>query len=372
MIMGNDTNTEQADKEDDKITNVMPIKETNTSTSDHEEDEVVYELIEEKSDQVENSAVDESSAADENLAADENSWQEQIKQLQETQALMALQLESAFTASDRLARQLKKERHARRASVTSYVALTMGGLALIIGATSAFFAGSLQRDVTELSTTISTLEQHKHPSDPINVASTKYIHARLDDLAIKLNKVFAEQEATEKKAKLSSSVTNLPDKENKNKAVVKPKTITPPILETTVPAKIIKLEDKTVKKNLTTEPIAKPPTIKPQEKKEPIRKPKVQTELIPDVIKNKPEIKPVIKKEWVVALGSYKNSLTASKNANEYRKAGVPVVISKVNTQGQTWHRLLTKPFSSQQEATLYAERVKNQLKIESILVTKQ
>lgn len=323
----------------DEIKDVLLVKEGNApDLSKEDEENVVYELVEN-----ENVVTKEESET-------QVSYAEQIEQLQQIQASMALDLEDAFAASDELARQLRKEKQTKKSSATSYIALTIAGLGLIISAVAAFFSGSLQRDVTQLTSTIERLEVHKHEGD-----ETKYLHARLDDLAIKYNSLLIKKVAVSAQNKLSNSAPkpillktddNIEDKPKKSPQKI--------IKETIVDKKVVQKkadEKKTEKPNqlavlpiLETHPLKKKPII----------------------------AKPKLKKEWAVALGSYKNSLTATKNARKYQQQGVPTTVIKVNAQGQVWHRLLTKAFVSQQKAARYASEVKTKLKIESVLVTKR
>ncbi len=322
-----------------EITDVLLIKEKVSPNSDKEnEEDVVYELVENKNTRTKK------------VAETQTSYAEQIAQLQQTQASMALDLEDAFAASDELARELRKVKQTKKSSVTSYVALIIAGLALIIATIAAFFLGSLQSDITQLTTTIENLETRKHEEEDV-----KYLHARLDDLVIKTDRLLTE--------KVNSASQNKPNESESKPAsliaddnvIVKPKNNLPKTI------KEIKTDKKAVQKKVD------------EKKNEKLNKPATPPVLEPKVSKNKSVVpKPKVKKEWTVALGSYKNASTAKKNARKYQQQGIPTTVIKVNAQGQVWHRLLTKAFASQQEATRYTAEVKRKLKIESVLVTKR
>jgi cell division septation protein DedD len=336
----NKTKTEQEDSDKgDEITDVLLIKEDIPPDLDKEDEEdVVYELVENR-----NASTKEDSET-------QASYAEQIEQLQQTQASMALDLEDAFAASDELARQLRKEKQTKRSSVTSYVALTIAGLGLIIAAAAAFFSGSLQREVTQLTATIERLEVHKHKGDEI-----KYLHARLDDLAIKIDSLSVKKIETPAQNKPNESESKPVSLKTDDKVVAKPKKSPQKIIKETV------VDKKVVQKKVDEKKTEKP------------SQPAVPPALDANALKKKPVVvKPKLKKEWAVALGSYKNASTATKNARKYQQQGVPTTVIKVNAQGQVWHRLLTKAFVSQQEAARYASKVKAKLKIESVLVTKR
>jgi len=332
------TELEDSDKSDE-ITDVLLIKENiPPNLNKEDEDDVVYELVEDLN---ANTKEDYETHA---------SYAEQIEQLQQNQASMALDLEDAFAASDELARQLRKEKQTKRSSVTSYVALTIAGLGLIIGVAVAFFSGSLQREVTQLTAAIERLEVHKHEGDEI-----KYLHARLDDLAIKIDSLLVK--------KVETPAENKP-----NESEPKPVSLT---ADDKIAAKPKKSPQKIIKETATDKKVV--PKKADEKKTEKSSKLAVPPVLDANALKKKPvDAKPKLKKEWAVALGSYKNVSTATRNARKYQQQGVPTTVIKVNAQGQVWHRLLTKAFSSQQEAAHYASKVKVKLKIESVLVTKR
>ncbi len=380
----NKIKTEQEDSDKgDEITDVLLIKEEIPSNlSKEDETDVVYELVENKT-----------TVTKENSDPQE-SYDEQIEKLQQSQASIALDLEDAFAASDELARQLRKEKQTKRSSVASYLALTIAGIGLIIAAAVAFFSSNLQRDITELTATIERLKIHKHQED-----ETKYLHARLDDLAIKIDDILVEKVVLSSQNKPNQLDTKPTSLIVGDKVVAQPKNNLPKTLkETKTDKKVVQekgnkqkdeklnkptippvLEPKVLKKNL-------PKTLKEtqtdkkvvqekgnEQKDEKLNKPAIAPALAPKVLKKKPlVVKANVKKEWAVALGSYKNASTATKNARKYQQQGVPTTVIKVNALGQVWHRLLTKAFVSQQEAARYANKVKHRLKIESVLVTKR
>ena len=344
----------------DEITDVLLIKEdTPSDLSKEDELDVVYELVENKM----TITLDDSE--------DQKSYDEQIAQLQQTQASMALDLEDAFAASDELVRQLRKEKQTKKSSAISFIALTIAGLGLIVGVAAAFFSGSLQHDVRELTVAVERLEVHKHQGD-----ETKYLHARLDDLAIKIDTLLVEKIETSSKNKVNESEPKPVSLIADDEAVAKS------------PQKIIKetvVDKKLVQKKADEKQTEKPVAVKPKPKKEWVVKnpEKIIKETVADkkLVQKKADekktekpvaVKSKPKKEWAVALGSYKNVSNATKNARQYQQQGIPTTVIKVNAQGQVWHRLLTKAFVSQQEAARYANEVKRRLKIDSVLVTKR
>lgn len=379
----NKTNIEPAlVKKEHEITDVLPIKGDDSSDLNKENDrDIVYDLIEDQ-----DAVPDDTSR----IAVVEKSLKEQIKQLQQAQKSMTSQLKNALVVSDKLAKHLKKEKQGRQASVTSYVALTIAGLALIIGAAVAFFAGNLQRDVNTLITAVEQLSQPQQTNNKVSSADAKYIHARIDDLAIKIDNGLTGELAV----KTPTLLTNPPDKLEKeplssttaDEVPIETKTVATKNLET-----VAKLTPTSKNLPSTKTPLDKTAVLKqPDEALSPaIEKDNNEDKDLQAPIKevlqtqpsknksanksvNKSKATPSIKKNWVVGIGSYKNLVTATKNAHQYRKAGVPTTILKVNKQGQLWHRLLTKAFSSKQQATIYGEQVKRKLNIESILVIKR
>ncbi len=325
-------------EKNDEITDVLLIKEDDSPDLNKDDKDIVYTLVE-----------NQKPSTEENSET-QMSYAEKIAQLQQVQDSMGLDLEDAFAASDELARELRKVKQTKKPSVTSYIALTIAGLALIITTIAALFLGSLQSDVTQLTTAIENLETRKHEEEDV-----KYIHARLDDLVIKTDRILAEKvdnalqnKPTEPDPKPVSSITNdeIVDKQKKDPLKT--------VINTETDKKVI--SNKVDKEKTTSLSKSSPPVVL----KRPVSKNKSVTP------------KPKVKKEWAVALGSYKNASTAKKNAHKYQQQGIPTTVIKVNTQGQVWHRLLTKAFASQQEATRYTAEVKRKLKIESVLVTKR
>ncbi len=123
---------------------------------------------------------------------------EQIKQLQHTQKSIRLQLDDAFLDIDKLTRQFKKERQTRRASLTSYIALMIAGIALIMAVGSVYFLSDSQENVDNLVRSVDTLKKHNHtqqddlslqvenPLDQQN-AQTSTDTSVADDIASKKN-----------------------------------------------------------------------------------------------------------------------------------------------------------------------------------------
>jgi hypothetical protein len=337
----NKTDNKQTTSKKEPITDVRLTKEHNN---------VVYDLIEE---------------TDNNTTVDASSLNEKIERLQHTQKSIALQLDDVVITVDKLTRQLKKEKQTRRASVTSYVALIMAGLALIIGLVVAFFVGSLQRDVNQLTAAVKQLEGLQTSS-----VDSQYIHAHRDDLALKIDSDLTKKEAIATTTVSANKLNNLADQSVDNKIVATPtpKFLTEATQLTSAPNQKSSLQNDAKLITAANQPSEKILTSKTSETL-PITS---KSQHSSGLSKKKSIINPPIKKNWNVSIGSYRNVHTATKNANQYRKAGIPTTIVKVNRQGYVWHRLLTKSLRSKYQATLYAEQVKRKLNIDSVLVIKR
>ncbi|NOQ37188.1 MAG: hypothetical protein GQ569_15065 [Methylococcaceae bacterium] len=398
--------------ENDEITDVLLMDQDEVPESKAEKvGDVIYELIEEDQNTEQNTPEIANAAVN-----------KQIKELQQTQEFISLQLKEATVATDKLTRKLQKERQTKRASVTSYVGLAMGGLALIIAVTAALFLGSLHRDVKDLT---ATLEGNTHSSSITAPVDIKDINTRIDELATKFDMLLTGQgnmdealEATSILKKQLKELANDHSSSSKSKtAVVKPsiklksqvkqKTSknSPRITTKWQPKKSV-TTDKTVKTSIITKTSSqkkntavKASLKKPEEKIATTSKPAAsKTQAIAITPKTaisiekrgkdgsllkvpaktvsltqNTEKKAVTKnktKDWVVGLGSYKNAATAKEKASSYRKSGVPAIVVKVNAQGQVWHRVSTKSFNSKEEASAYSTQVKQKLNIKSTLVT--
>ena len=133
--------------------------------------DLVYELVEE----------DE--------AIIENSHAEQIKQLQHTQKSIRHQLDDAFLDIDKLTRQFKKEKKTRQASLTSYIALMMAGIAFIIALGAVYFLSNSQEKVDTLARSIETLNDHNHTQ------TGESVHNQLEDLQLKVDNILDQQQS---------------------------------------------------------------------------------------------------------------------------------------------------------------------------------
>jgi cell division septation protein DedD len=72
---------------------------------------------------------------------------------------------------------------------------------------------------------------------------------------------------------------------------------------------------------------------------------------------------------WTVNLGSSNQLEEAKKTANSFTQKGIPVTISSVTVKNKTRYRLQVKGFKSKEEATAYANKAKDTLKINSVWI---
>ncbi len=151
-----------------KLDSLHKLDQTPDSLLGDEED-LVYELIEEEE------------------AITETSNVEEIKQLKHTQKSIRLQLDDAFLDIDKLARQFKKEKQARGTSLTSYIALMLAGIALILALGSIYFLSDAQESVDKLVRSIETLKNHNHTE------SGETIDSQIDDLKLKVDNLVDKQ-----------------------------------------------------------------------------------------------------------------------------------------------------------------------------------
>ena len=134
-----------------------------------DENDLVYELVEEEE------------------AIIESSHTEKIKQLQHTQKSIRHQLDDAFLDIDKLTRQFKKEKQTRQASLTSYIALMIGGVAFIIALGAVYFLSDSQEGVDKLTRSIETLKDHNHTKTGESFSS------QLEDLQLKVDNLVNQQ-----------------------------------------------------------------------------------------------------------------------------------------------------------------------------------
>lgn len=379
---------------DEEITDVLLMgKDEIPAPKTEKVDEVIYELVVEDR----NDGDEPANTAD----AESNDLDGKIRELQLAQESMKQQLEKAVATSDKLSRQLKRERRHKRASVTSYVGLTMGGLALIIGTAATLFAGNLQREVNGLTDSVATLENHKHstPDAPLDAAG---INTRIDELTANFDQILAEQgnmdkallEATKVlKAQLDEiAIQNEAVAAAAKKPAISLKSAASSKTKTVEKSAAAKTESKSIslkKSPKTPDTDDKSPANKKTATSKPeLKKASTQKTLTATHDKDGNPIKPPAKtvtaendktttettqasKDWVVGLGSYKDEATANAKASEYRNAGVPATVIKVKANGEIWHRVSTRAFASKKDAQAYAEQMKSKLKIKSTLVTK-
>ena len=80
---------------------------------------------------------------------------------------------------------------------------------------------------------------------------------------------------------------------------------------------------------------------------------------------------PVVQENWAVNLVAYKQDWYAKRKAEEFGDKGVPAIVNKVVSKGETWYRLVVDGFKSQYEAAAYAARIKKTLNLDSVWVAK-
>lgn len=80
---------------------------------------------------------------------------------------------------------------------------------------------------------------------------------------------------------------------------------------------------------------------------------------------------PVNKETWAVNLIAYQQVQLAQGKAEEFAAKGVPAKVSKVEAKGEVWYRLSVDGFTSQQEAAIYAARVKQTLNLNAVWINK-
>ena len=88
----------------------------------------------------------------------------------------------------------------------------------------------------------------------------------------------------------------------------------------------------------------------------------------PPVAKKKPAI---VQENWVVNLVAFKQDWYAKRKAEEFAAKGVSAKVSRAETKGEIWYRLVVDGFKSQYEAAAYAARVKKTLNLDSVWVAK-
>lgn len=399
----NNSDSDMDENISDEITDVLLMEQDEVLKSTTEKlGEVIYELVAE--DEIDDDEIETLS---------DNATNEKIKQLQNSQETMRQQLEQTIATSDKLNRQLKKEMRSKRTSTTAYVGLAIGGLALITATAVALFAGNLQRDIDNLTNSVSALENNKS-SNLNGTLDTESVNARIDELTTQFNQILAEQgdmgEVLQATNVLKAEIQELANK-NFSPSTPAPKTIPskatasdnekkstqkPPASEKSNSSK--KTDKAVVIKNESANTQQKP--VKKAEsvvnKAETTSKPQktsstesstqqitkhdkdgnlIKKTTIIENIRNQTTTSnntPISdNKDWVVGLGSYKDAAVANQKASEYRRAGVPAMVVEVHVKGQTWNRISTKPFDSKQKAEAYAKDVKAKLNIKSTLVTK-
>ncbi|MDT8406721.1 MAG: SPOR domain-containing protein [Methylococcales bacterium] len=78
------------------------------------------------------------------------------------------------------------------------------------------------------------------------------------------------------------------------------------------------------------------------------------------------------KQNWVVHLVSFRQAWYAQRKAAEFQRLGIPVTVNKVTVKGAPWHRLSVPGFSNKNQANAYAERLKQQLQLQSVWISRE
>lgn len=175
----NKNNREQDNQHpEEEITDVLLMDE-NDIPQKEKVDDVIYELVVE----------DKEAAADAAMTsdADKNNSSAEITSLKQSHNTMKQQMEKMVATSDKLAKELIRQRRSKQASITSYVALSMAGLALIIGLAAALFIANLHSDIKNHTDSIATLENHKHLASTNAPVDAEGINARIDELSTKFD-----------------------------------------------------------------------------------------------------------------------------------------------------------------------------------------
>ncbi|MEY4769102.1 MAG: hypothetical protein RL637_1741 [Pseudomonadota bacterium] len=76
-------------------------------------------------------------------------------------------------------------------------------------------------------------------------------------------------------------------------------------------------------------------------------------------------------KGWVISLGSYKDKKMAEQKASEFNQTGAEVQVATAYVKGQTWFRVVTRGFKTQQEAQAYSTHIKKITGVRSVMLAK-
>jgi len=79
--------------------------------------------------------------------------------------------------------------------------------------------------------------------------------------------------------------------------------------------------------------------------------------------------KPQASSGWTVNLASSNQLADAKKSAANYAQKGIPVTITPFTVKNQTRYRLQVKGFKNKDEATAYAKKAKDTLKLDSVWI---
>ncbi|MCK4841393.1 MAG: SPOR domain-containing protein [Methylococcales bacterium] len=274
------------------------------------------------------------------LWAENKAQKEQITALtdtvdsQEQYQSIVEEVEGIQVGQGKLKKSLKEAES--KISVSSYVAIGIAILALLVGGGLGAVGYGAKSEVTELSELLMTLEEELEllaaTGSSVEIKKLNNKVTLLMTAEEQLNKQLLE---VDKLIKSKSSQTDIDGLVTKNKQ-----------LQQTIEQLSVKVAILEKRKFVSGARVS--------------------------AIASKKVKKPVVKVNWVVNLVSFKQEWFAKRKATEFDSKGISVEVIPVMIKDVKWFRLRVKGFKTKYEAATYAVKAKKALNLSSVWVTKE
>jgi hypothetical protein len=314
-------------------------------------DEVIYELV-----------VEDKNTA-EKESPDTVGLSEQVEKLCREYEAINQQLAQSLVAANELSQQLEKS---KKVVAASYVALAGAGLAFLVGIAAVVVGISMQRDVADLTNSVSALAAQTAVVKKDSTLTTKDMNARIAQLDEKVDKIFAMDNldtVLQVTRELRKQVNALA---HKNLAMMN-------------------LHDETTKAHKILLPSFKLNAEKPLQSDKKLSDTQrvdksVLTTAQPDAAKKAQDDKLASvsnvandagNANWMVAFGTFKDSVLAKEAAHKFEKAGVLVDIIQLKNRKHPRYRVVSKAFKNKLDALNHADYIEKTLGFHSAVLTK-
>lgn len=323
--------------------NEAPLAAALVEPESNKGDDLIYELVVEP----------KSTATNEEALSENVNLNEQIEKLYREYEAINQQLEKSLVASQELTKQLEAS---KKVVKTSYMAVAVAGLAVLLAVGGIVVEINLQRDVTDLQNSIAALTGQVAVVKKEAVLKNQEMDKRVAQLNTKVEQIFAAdnlENVLQVTRELRKQVSALASKNlammNIRNAADQPKEISLPSLK--LSAEQLQTPQKLAANQATEKSFATDAVKLAQGDK----LASANNGEHSDADGN-----------WTVVFATLKNKKLAATTENKLKKAGIAVEIKEIKAKKHVWYRLEGKTFTNQQEAQTHAEQVRQTLGIKS------